>query len=82
MAPTTEADVAGHLERMFEDRLGVRVPARDEDLIDSGLLDSLALVELLLSIEEEYGMQIPFDRLEIDDVRTVNRLAAFICGAR
>ena len=36
------------VSRLFVEKLNVRVPSEDTDLIEAGLLDSLALVELLL----------------------------------
>jgi acyl carrier protein len=50
----------------------------DTDMIERGLLDSLALVELLVQIEQEYGIAIPFDDLEIDDLRTVKSIAGLV----
>jgi acyl carrier protein len=63
---------------IFAEALNVVVPSDDVDLIDGGLLDSLALVELVVEIEHRFGMSIPFDTLDIDDFRTVQSIGAVI----
>ncbi len=58
--------------------LGVPVTGVDEDLIDSGLLDSLAFVDLLFRIETRFGTHIDVATLDLDDLRTVGRIAALV----
>ena len=72
------ADLIERIERLLRDRLNLEVPSRDTDLIETGLLDSLALVELLYEIEQEFHVEIPLDELELDDLRTVEAVAATI----
>ena len=45
---------------------------RDEDLFDLGLLDSMAAVELLVGIEEEFGVSIAPTELPREEMNTVN----------
>jgi acyl carrier protein len=66
------------IQALFEDALSVPAPAPDVDIIDRGLLDSLALVTLLFEMEVEFGVQIPLDSLEIEDFRTLERIAALV----
>ena len=54
------------------------MPSPDTDLIESGLLDSLALVSLLAEIEREFGFELPLDTLEVDDFRTVESAASYV----
>ena len=67
---------------LFLDKLGIEVPSPDADLIDGGLLDSLRLVELLLEIEAGLGCRIPIDEIELDDLRSVRRIARLIEARR
>ena len=62
--------------------LAVDPPAADTDLIESGLLDSLALVELIFALEQEFGLTLPLDSLELDAFRSAETIAAFVEGAR
>jgi acyl carrier protein len=63
---------------IFAETLRIQVPSDETDLIDRGLLDSLALVELVVEIEHRFGLSIPFDTLDVDDFRTVNSIGAVI----
>jgi len=66
------------LARLFADRLHVEVPSPDADLIESGLLDSLRLVELLLHMESDLGWRVPLEEVDLDDLRSLRRIAALI----
>jgi acyl carrier protein len=68
------------IQALFEDALSVPAPEPGVDIIDTGLLDSLALVTLLFELEVEFGVQIPLDSLEIEDFRTIERIAALVAG--
>ena len=46
---------------------------RDIDLFDAGLLDSLAGIEVLVAIEEAFGVQIAPTEVERGDMNTVNK---------
>jgi acyl carrier protein len=66
------------ITRLIRDTLGVEVPSADTDLIETGLLDSLALVSLLAEIEREFGFELPLDTLEVEDFRTVGTAAEYV----
>ncbi|MGL5646456.1 MAG: D-alanine--poly(phosphoribitol) ligase subunit 2 [Clostridium sp.] len=50
----------------------------DLDLFEAELLDSLAIIEVLLQIEEKLGMKLQPTDLERKDMSTVNHLTAFL----
>jgi len=68
------------IQALFEDALSIPAPAPDVDIIARGLLDSLALVTLLFEMEVEFGVQIPLDSLEIEDFRTIDRIARLVAA--
>ena len=78
---TADPRVCERIIRLLRDTLGVEVTSVDTDLIESGLLDSLALVSLLAEIEREFGFELPLDTLEVDDFRTVETAAAYVEAA-
>lgn len=45
--------------------------AADVDLIESRLVDSLAFVELVYTIEDAAGVEIDFDTIDIEDFQTL-----------
>jgi len=64
---------------LFEN-LNVEVPSVHEDLLETGLLDSLKIVELLVELEQRFGMRIPLKELEIDNFRSVIKIAHFVAN--
>jgi D-alanine--poly(phosphoribitol) ligase subunit 2 len=51
---------------------------KDADLFEAGLLDSLGIIEVLLKIEEIFGLRLQPTDLEKKDMSTVNNLIAFL----
>ena len=76
-AAAADAAIAERVAMIFEER-GIDVPDPDTDLITGALLDSLALVELLVQLEEEFDVRIAFDHLDLEDFRSIKRIVAFI----
>jgi len=52
--------------------------ALDEDLLDSGILDSLAIMQLVAYLEKEYAITIPTAEIEPDNFVTCAALARFV----
>lgn len=68
----TEEKVLDMLEDICDDD-AIR-EERDIDLFDAGLLDSMAAIELLVAIEEEFGVQIAPTAVDRDEMNTVNKI--------
>ena len=51
---------------------------KDTDLFEAGLLDSLGIIEVLLKIEEIFGLRLQPTDLEKSDMATVNNLVKFL----
>ena len=71
-------DLHARIGKVFTDKLNIEIPASDIDLFETGVLDSLAFVELLLHLESEFGVTVPVDELEIDNFRSIARVADFV----
>lgn len=48
----------------------------DEDIVESGLIDSLEFVNFLFIIEEKRGAEIPASRLKLEKFKTLNSIVA------
>lgn len=67
---------------IFSVKLNREVPSVETDLVESGILDSLAFMDLLMFLERAYGIAIHEDMLEIDNFRSVSRIAEFVTKQR
>lgn len=78
---TPASEAVSLVTDLIRDRLSVDVPASDTDLIESGLLDSLALVTLITALEEAFACELPLDDFDIDCFRSVERIVEFLHSA-
>src|SRR5258706_7163410 len=66
------------LSRIFQEQLNLVVPSADTDLFEAGPLDSLAFVKLLVHVEDEFGIHVSLEDLELNNFRSIARIAKFI----
>lgn len=78
MQETEQQRVQAQLASLFSQVLHVEAPSEHVDLFETGILDSQNLIDLLLSIEQQFDMQILGDDLELDSFRCLERIAALI----
>lgn len=67
-----------HIAALFESQLDLVVPSADTDLFESGALDSLSFVKLLLHIETDFGIAVSLEELDLDEFRSVAAIAGFV----
>jgi acyl carrier protein len=78
MVATDNEVLHARIKAFFSEKLSVEVSSVDTDLAQTGILDSLALVELLTYIEKEFGTEISLDNVEIEDFRSIARIAEYV----
>ena len=62
----------------MRDRLQVEIEDPEQDLFEAGIIDSLGLVELLLGLESEFGVETATDDLDIENFRTLELITAYV----
>lgn len=62
----------------FSERLNLTVSSPAEDLFETGVLDSMAFVDLVMHLEQQFDIRISTDELEPDNFRSVVRIADFV----
>ncbi len=82
MVDTEQGRVQAQLVSIFSEILNVEVTSEDADLFEAGILDSQNLIDLLLSIEQRFDMQILGDDLELDSFRCLEQIATFIVKSK
>ena len=78
MTNASETLLRDRIIRLFKERLILHVPSPETDLLETGLLDSLTFVQLLFHIEQEFGVTVGPDELEIENFRSVSEIARFV----
>jgi acyl carrier protein len=76
------AELQERIVRLFADRLNLDVPSGGTDLFEAGALDSMAFVELLAHLESEFGIAVSLQDIEMDNFRTIERIAGFVAARR
>jgi acyl carrier protein len=74
----TATALQDRIGNVFVQNLHMQPPPADADLIASGTIDSLSFVELLAHLEQEFSIRIPLDNLDLDQFRSIARIAEFI----
>ena len=52
--------------------------SEDEDLLSSGILDSLGILQIVAFIEKTFGIRIPDEDVVFDNFQSVNAMAAYL----
>jgi acyl carrier protein len=68
------------IRRIFSDKLFVEVQSVDVDLLDTGVIDSVMIVQLLLELETCFGISLSLVELEIDDFRSVTSISQLVAA--
>lgn len=77
-----QVELESRLIREIRERLYIDVPDSETELLESGLIDSLAFVELLLIIADGFDVHVEVDDLDMQNFRSVRSIAVFIAERR
>jgi acyl carrier protein len=77
---TVQPALENRIKAVFVQALNVEPPDDRTDLIESGVIDSLALVELLFALEQEFAVSLPLDTLDVESFRSIKTIGEFIAG--
>lgn len=80
--PATAEQTIGEIRGIFSQRLAIEVESPTVDLLDTGLVDSVTLVELLLVLEQQFAISLPLEDLEMEDFRSVARIADLVARTK
>ena len=73
-------DVATYheLSELFVKHLNIQVPSIETDLLETGILDSLTFLELLVHMEKQFDMRVSMKDLDIESFRSIVKIAGFV----
>ncbi|MHC4806642.1 MAG: acyl carrier protein [Planctomycetota bacterium] len=56
--------------------------SNDDELLEKRIVDSMALVQLISFIEDQYGIDVEDDELILENFKTINHIRDFILRKR
>lgn len=65
---------------LFADTFHIAVPSPQTDLLDTGILDSFQMVELIFQLEQHFGLRVDIDRIDLEELRTLERIARLVAA--
>ena len=71
----TQESIHSDLGSFLAVKMGIEVPSPEADLVATGLLDSLSIVDLLVHLEQSYDTRISLEDLDLDNFRSIARIA-------
>ena len=66
------------LVELLEKELHLVVPAVGTDLFETGIMDSLVFVDLLMLLEREFRIKIDMEQIELEDFKSVEGISIFV----
>jgi acyl carrier protein len=66
------------LRELFAEKLNLEVPHTETDLVEGGMIDSMTFVDLLAHLERQFGVNISSDALDLDNFRSIAKIAEFV----
>ena len=73
-----QQELIREIQAFLLEKLSIQVDSEDTDLLETGVLDSVAQVNLLLHLEKHFELHLPMDNLEIDSFRSVANIAELV----
>ncbi len=72
---TTNSTLRGYIQNSL---LGGRIVTDQDELLLSGMIDSLGVMSLVSFIEEQFQIDIPFEDVTLENFATVDAMARYI----
>lgn len=73
-----QTNIQAHVTSIVCKTLTIETIAFEEDLFDSGVLDSLSMVQLMVALEDEFNIRIEPEDLDFEDYRSVKSMTEMV----
>jgi acyl carrier protein len=70
------------IKALFSEKLLLQVDSPETDLLETGTLDSVVLVDLLLHLEQQFGFSVPMEDLDLEGFRCIAKIAEMVGNAK
>lgn len=71
-------EIEKRIMEIFNDSLYLNLASPDVDLIETGVMDSMLLMELTLLLEKQFDIRISVSEIRVEDITSVNAIGAFV----
>ena len=78
MTTTQQHDIKGQIKAFIVSAVNVPNLADDDNLFESGIVNSLFAVQLMTFIERRFAIEVGVDDLDIENFKSLNAAAAFV----
>lgn len=75
-----DVTLESRVQRIFAQHLDIDIDVETE-VIETGVLDSIAFVQLLVALENEFGVKVDVASLDLENFASVARIAQFLSAA-
>ncbi len=76
-----DSTIQRKIAEIFVQKLALEAPAVDSDLFETGLLDSVTFVDLLLHLENEFQVKCSLEDVDLSNFRSVASMTKYIRSA-
>lgn len=73
-----KSTISNHIKKFLGDHINIEELKLDEDIFQSGYVNSLFAMQLVTFIENNFGIKVENEDLEITNFNTVNNLSTFV----
>lgn len=70
------------IQKLFLEKLAIRVESAEADLFQTGILDSMALVQFIMHLEKHFGLQVAMGGLKVDSFLSVVKIAELVANLK
>lgn len=78
MTTAQQLDIKGQIKAFIVSAVNVPDLADDDNLFESGIVNSLFAVQLMTFIERRFAIEVGTDDLDIENFKSLNAAAAFV----
>jgi len=75
---TQDLSTEERIQSTLLNHLHIQAPSPEEDLFQTGILDSLSFVDMLVALENEFSIHIALDQVDLDDFRCIAKIGNYI----
>lgn len=74
--------LVGEVRALLAEKLSIKVQSAETDLFETGALDSMMLVQLVLALEEHFGIALPVQEIELTSFATATKIAETVAARK